>query len=428
MTFDLKAAAVAAALSIACATSGCVATPPVPQDVALKTDFKKPKEPSINARVLTDASVLDYSFAASLDPTQDRVTRLESRYTINLPEAEEQLRIGDTVSTPGLWGSTVRYGGVQFGTRTKPREDVLYSERLATSGMAVLPTAADALFASIGDSDTLLSRQNLSLSGAPKFSDQNAVNFVARDSFGRSEAMSVPLVSQTRLVESGCSDFAVGLGKVREDYAFTSNEYGPVFANTTVACAAPLGFTIEGHGEYLADQVSALGLGLARRLGPIGTASLAFASSATEIGSGWLARVGFEHQSSLLNFAIRTRMQSREFREIGSLWVEDPIMRRNLASVGMNIGEDASVAIAYAAQTTWARERADIFSLNQKMNVGRGSILVTAGHSFAEEIGSSIFLSYKRPFGAPPRRAQFDASDLELIEVAVSKAQLSDGG
>src|SRR5688500_17334712 len=127
MMFDLQAAATAVALSIAGVISGCAATPPAPQDIAVKTDLKKPKEPSINARVLTDASVLDYSFAASIDPTVERVTRLESRYTVNISEAEEQLRIGDTVSSAGFWGSTVRYGGLQFGTRTKPREDVLYS-------------------------------------------------------------------------------------------------------------------------------------------------------------------------------------------------------------------------------------------------------------------------------------------------------------
>ncbi len=426
MTAGVKAAAIAAAWGVA--LSGCVATPSAPDDVALKTDFQKPKTPSINARVLTDASVLDYSFAASIDPAEERVTRLESRYTLNLPEAEEQLSIGDTVSSAGLWGSTVRYGGVRFGTRSTPREDVLYTERLATSGMAVLPTAADALFASISDSDTILSRQSLSLSGAGEITDQNSISVVARDSFGRSEAMDVPLVAPTRLVESGCSDFALGLGKVREDYAFTSNEYGPVFANTTVACSAPLGFTIEGHGEYLANQVAALGLGLARRLGPIGTASVAFASSDTELGSGWLARVGFEHRSSLLNFAVRTRMQSREFREVGSVWVEDPLMRRNLASVGLNVGDNATVALAYAEQTTWERERADILSLNQKMNVGRGSILMTAGHSFEDDIGSSIFLSYKRPFGTPARRASFDASDLDLIEVAIGRKQVLDGG
>ncbi len=428
MRLEIRSAALAAAVCIVCATSGCVSAPSAPNDVAVKTDLQKPKQPSINARVLTDASVLDYSFAASLDPTVERVTRLESRYTLKLPDAQEQIRVGDTVSSAGSWGSTVRYGGIQFGTRTSPNDDVLYSERLATSGVAVLPTAADALFASMGSNESVLSRQSLSLSGAPKISDRNAVNFVARDSFGRSEALSAPLVSRARLVDSGCSDFAVGIGKVREDYAFTSNEYGPMFANTTVACAAPLGFTIEGHGEYLADQVAALGIGLARPLGAIGTASLAVASSETEIGTGWLARVGFEHQSSLLNFAVRTRLQSREFREVGTVWVEDPIMRRNLASVGVNVGERASVALAYAAQTTWQRERADILSLNQKMSVGRGSVVVTAGHSFAEEIGSSFFLSYKRPFGAPARRARFDASDLELIEIAVGRKQLSDGG
>ena len=121
-------------------------------------------------------------------------------------------------------------------------------------------------------------------------------------------------------------------------------------------------------------------------------------------------------------------MQSREFREVGSIWVEDPIMRRNLASVGVNVGDSASLALAYAAQTTWERERADILSLNQKLNVGRGSILMTAGHSFADDIGSSIFLSYKRPFGTPARRASFDASDLQLIEVTVGRQPSSDGG
>jgi outer membrane usher protein len=270
--------------------AACAATPAPPNDVALKTDFAKPRHSSINASVLTDASVLDSSFAASLDPNAGALTRLESSYTLTLSETDDRLRLGDSVSTAGLWGSSVRYGGVQLGTRFSPNAEVLHSERLATKGISALPTAADALFASMSNSNTLLTQQSLSINGTPKINDQNAVNLVARDSLGRSESMSAPLLSQTRLIEAGCSDFSMGLGKVRRDYAVTSNEYGPLFANTTVACAAPLGFTIEGHGEYLAEEVAALGLGLARRLGPIGTASLAFASSETEVGAGWLAR------------------------------------------------------------------------------------------------------------------------------------------
>ena len=55
------------------------------------------------------------------------------------------------------------------------------------------------------------------------------------------------------------------------------------------------------------------------------------------------------------------------------------------------------------------------------MNLGQGSIMMTAGHSLAENIGSSVFLSYKRSFGTPTRTARFDASDLEMLEVTVGK-------
>jgi outer membrane usher protein FimD/PapC len=405
------------------ALTGCVSVPAPPQDIAFKTDLNKPKNPSINARVLNEASMLDSSFAASLDPNVETLTRLESTYTLRFNEDAEQVRIGDTVSSAGLWGSSVRYGGVQFGTRLKPNDDVLQTQRLATSGVAVLPTAADALFSSLNPSASLWSKQSLAVSG-PNINDRNALNLTASDAFGRSEALSAPLLAQARLVESGCSDFAVGFGKVRRDFAVTSNDYGPTFANTTIACAAPFGFTIEGHGEYLAQEVAAIGFGLARRMGSIGTASFAVASSDTDIGAGWLARVGFEHQSKLLNFAVRSRLQSREFREVGSTWVEDPVMRRNLASIGINVGERAALAVAYAAQTTWERERIDVLSLNQKVSIGRGSVMMTAGHSFENDIGSSLFLSYKRPFGTPARSARFDASDLELLEVTVGKKQL----
>lgn len=427
MTVQTTAALAAVALSIAGLLSACVSAPPAPDDVALRTDLQRPTTPSLNARVLTDGGVLDWSFAASLDPALDRITRLESRYTLKIAETEE-IRIGDTVSTSGLWGSAVRYAGVQYGTRIGLRENVLYSERLATSGIAVLPTTEEALFASLSERDNLLARQQLSLSGAPRINDDNALSLVARDSFGRTEAFSAPLVPPARLVKSGCSDFAIGIGKVREDYAFASNEYGPLFANTTIACAAPYGLTIEGHGEYLADQVAAFGVSVARHLGPIGTASLAIASSESHIGSGWLARIGLEHENRLFKVAARRHVQSRDFREVGNLWVEDPVVRRDLASVGLNLGERASVALAYAAQRTWQDERTDIVSLNQEMHVGLGSVVLTASHAFERDIGSSFFVQYNRPLGASANRARFDASDLDLVEVVVGKKRLFDGG
>jgi outer membrane usher protein FimD/PapC len=290
-----------------------------------------------------------------------------------------------------MWGSTVRYGGMQFGTRGA-RADVIANSELANPGLAVLPTIEESLFASLGARNTDLAEQDVA-------------------------AVAAPTIASTRLVPAGCSDFSVGLGKVRRDYALLSNEYGPLFANTTVACAVPLGFTIEGHGEYLDDDVAALGVGLARQVGPLGTASAAFASSRTVAGSsGWLARFGFEHTNELFNVALRSQIQSREFRDIGAAVLSDPVMQRDLASVGLNVTDRTNLSLAYATQTTWERVRVDVIALKQSVSVGRGALSMSAGHSFSENFGSSLFLSYKRPFGlSTPARSPIREFDLDTI-------------
>lgn len=395
----------------ACAVPKVIPRVDEPETIAVRASSLNPAYSSVNAQVLSDAAKVDYSFAASLAPNVDAVTRLQSSYTQNL--GDENLRVGDAVSSVGMWGTAVRYGGMQFGTRSDTRDDVIDSNKLATSGMAVLPTVADALFASAGEAGTGLSRQNLSVNRSLP-SGGEGWNLAVKDALGHSESIGGPMIADTRLVRDGCADFSVGLGKVRQDYALTSNEYGPMFANTTVACAAPLGFTVEGHGEYLADEVAALGFGVARQLGPLGTASVAFAqSNAASGGSGWMSKVGFEHANSMFNVMVRSRFQSREFRDIGSMSLNDPIMQRDLASVGVNVTGRSSLSLAYATQTTWARERTNLIAIKQSMGVGRGSLSVSAGHSLEDNFGSSLFISYKMPLGRI-RSARAAVEEFEL--------------
>ena len=395
---------------------GACAVPTVsePETIAVRASSLNPAYSSVNAQVLSDAGKVDYSFAASLDPELDTLTRLQSSYTQDLGE-QESLRVGDAVSTVGMWGTTVRYGGMQFGTRSETRDDIINSSQLATTGMAVLPTVADALFASAGEAGTSLNQRSLSVNRSLP-SGGEGWKLAVKDALGHSQSVAAPMIATTRLVQEGCSDFSIGFGKVREDYALTSNEYGPMFANTTVACGAPLGFTIEGQGEYLADQVAALGFGIARRVGPLGTASVAFAQSSAENGSsGWMSKVGFDHSNSMFNVMLRSRFQTREFRDIGSVALSDPIMQRDLASVGVAVTESASLSVAYATQTTWARERTNLIAIQQSMGVGRGTMSMSAGHSLADNFGSSLFISYKRPFGVRrPIRATIDEFDLHL--------------
>jgi outer membrane usher protein len=402
-------------IALPVALSACAAAPSAgPEAVAVKADTLTPEYSSFNTRVLSDAGAVEHSFTASLDRQVAPLTRLESAYTQQIgADAQQSIRVGDTISSVGMWGSSVRFGGMQFGTRAGAREDIIAAPRLATAGLAVLPTVEDALFASVGDRSTSLAAQNVSIGGG---GSDGPWSLVAQDALGRSESIAAPMIAATRLVAAGCSDFSVGFGKVRRDYALLSNEYGPLYANTTIACAAPLGFTVEGHGEYLADDVAALGLGLARQVGPLGTASVAFASSRTQGGSGWLARFGFEHSNPLFNVALRSHIQSREFREIGAATLTDPIMQRELASVGLNVTDRTNLALAYATQTTWERERINLIALKQSLSVGRGALSMSAGHSFADNFGSSLFISYKLPLGLrSTARASLQEFDLDTF-------------
>jgi outer membrane usher protein len=390
------------------------ATEPKPLAIHTQGGFN-PGYTAIDARLLGDASIIDSKFATSLNPNVDTVTRLESTWTQLREESDHSLRIGDAVSTSGLWGSSVRFGGVQFGTRMEVRRDVIATPKLASSGIAVLPSVADALLASAGARQ--LREQSLFLNGGVKIAGANTVNFTARDRFGRTQSITAPLIADplpATTPRDGCEDFAFGLGRVRRDYAIVSNDYGPLFANTTFVCGAPLGFTIEGHGEYLSDELTAFGIGLIRRIGSLGTASMAVASSRAPVGSGWLARFGFDHESELFNLSVRSRTQSREFREIATLTTSDPIMERNLASFGMKMG-DGSLAVTYATQTTWDRERVDLIGLSQSLQLGRSSVSMTAGHSLVAAEGSSVFISFTRPFGFYTRKKSSLTDEIEPL-------------
>lgn len=368
--------------------AGCAA-PAIraPESVAMNTRTFSPAYSSFNAQVLSDAGSLDTSFRTSFARDVEGAARLESAYTYRFEDSREQLRVGDAVSSSGMWGSTVRYGGMQYGTGAATRADVITSPDLASDGLAVLPTVADALF-------NVSSQGSLSVTRAWRTGA-----LTASDALGRSMAVNAPLIARTRLAEPGCADVSVGAGRVRRDYAIASNEYGPTFANTTVVCGLPLGFTVEGHGEYLADSVTAIGIGIARQLGPFGVASLAYASSQAVEGAGWFTNVGFEREGELFNIALRSRLQSREFRSVGGLTSDDPLMQRDLASVGVKVMDGARLSVAYATQVNWSQERMNFIALQQSLALGRGSLSMNAGHSLTNDLGSSLFLSYRRPFG-----------------------------
>jgi len=414
------------AATIAACLAGCAATPshdPPPEFVRIAGQASAPKarapaaslDPGpltvktegnlvssslVRTTVTSGAGTVQSTFVTSELAKAPEVTRLESSWTRQLEGASE-LRVGDAISVPGASGNPVRFAGVQLGTGARLREDVVTGSRMATRGVAVLPSTLDALLTSAGSSRTALGPQGVRLDGKVNITGANTVSFATRDALGRRVTVTQPLLAKTRLTGRGCTDYSIDLGKVREDFVLESNRYGDWFANTRMLCGIPLGITVEGFGEYLDSQGGSVGLGLAKRLSALGTASVGMASSADTDTTGWLARFGFEHSNALFDLNLKTNVQSAGFRRVGALVAEDPAARRTVASLGMKTGTAGDIALVYAAETTYSNANASLLALSQRVRFDEHNTLsMTAGHSLVGREDVSVYLMFRRAFGA----------------------------
>lgn len=333
--------------------------------------------------------------AGDMDAADDFL-RLESSWTVEREDAPHRLRVGDTVSNPGAWGSAVRFAGVQFGTRFDLRADLLHTSRLPLAGIAIVPSALDAVLAANGALDESLLQRFGPFSGRPSVASANSLMFAAQDAVGRQTTFTKPLLAKHQSAQPGCEQFSIGVGRAREDYALVSDRYGPLFANSTVVCGTESGFTIEAHGEYLEDHAGIAGLNVLRAIPLLGSASVAVAASENAMGSGWLVLAGLEHSTQFLQMNVRARLQSPKFRELGSATAPDAVEQRWLATLGAKLGDSGSLAVAYASQKTFALRRTDIVTMTQSIELGRkGTISVVANRTVNDdETDAAVKVSY----------------------------------
>jgi outer membrane usher protein len=366
------------------------------EELQLATKQIAPLATSFVASVPAAGGKLESHGIASYSESTQDFLRLESAWTRDLGDTARILRIGDSVSSPGAWGSAVRFAGVQYGTRFDLRSDLLQADRLPLSGVAILPSVLDAVLLGNGASANTAQR-GLALMRAPAITATNGLSIAARDAVGRTTTLTAPLLAKQESVAAGCQKFSVALGRARQDYALVSDSYGPLFANSTMLCGTDSGWGFEAHGEYLQGQATIAGLNVLRPIKGVGNASVAFVASDNDKGAGWLVRAGLQHSNELFEINLRARVQSQDFRELGDTLTLDAVEQRVLASIGAKTSNNSTLAFAYANQTTFSQQRTDIMAMTQTFNLQRrGTVAIGANRAINDDAKSSVNLSYSR--------------------------------
>jgi outer membrane usher protein len=325
--------------------------------------------------------------------TGNSIIRLDSTFTRDMPEFLSSLRFGDIINKPGSWGRSLRLGGLQWGTNFSTQPTFISFPLPGISGEAVLPSTVD-LF--VNDS-LRLSKQlptgPFSIQDLPVITGKGEARLVTKDMLGRERVILQPYYVSPRLLQKGLHDYSYEVGYVRENYGLQSNDYGHLVAVATHRLGISDRFTGELHAEYKADQ-QAIGLSGILLMPSIGVFNSSIAASNSQNQQGGLLSLGFERQTRLMGFGIKTQITTNEFTQIG-YQLNQPTPKQLSQIFGSWSAGKGSFGLSYTLQDYRDRARVELLNASYSTNFfGLGFLGVSASQFLSGDKDSIIGLTF----------------------------------
>jgi outer membrane usher protein len=329
--------------------------------------------------VFAGAGVLTSTAVARYGNDDSQLVRLDTTYTRDFPATLETLNLGDAISDGASWGNAVRYAGVRWSRNFGLRPDLLTTPLLATSGTATVPSTVDVFVNNQLVTSSQLPPGPFVIDRLPTVSGTGDVSVVVRDALGREEVLTQSFYSSVTLLAQGLSQYSFNLGKIRDNYALESNDYGPTLSEASYRRGITDAITLEGHAEYLAGDAHAAGLNAAFGLGQIGVINFTAANGGDSSGSGWLSGVGLEHRGTNTSFIASSLWAGSDFSQVGEPLDRGMRMRqRSLLQTGLGLGRFGSLSLAYVRQTYRDSPTQQTLGLTHSIRLGSiGSLNLT---------------------------------------------------
>ncbi|HEY0801581.1 MAG TPA: fimbria/pilus outer membrane usher protein [Steroidobacteraceae bacterium] len=343
--------------------------------------------------VFAGAGVLTSTAVARYGGADNQLVRLDTTYTRDFPATLETLNLGDDISDGASWGNALRYAGVRWSRNFGLRPDLLTTPMLATAGTATVPSTVDVFVNKQLVTSSQLPPGPFIIDRLPTVSGTGDVSVVVRDALGREQVVTQSFYSSTTLLAQGLTQYSVNVGKIRDNYALESNQYGPMLGEVSYRRGITDGITLEGHGEYLAGDSHAAGLNAAFAVGRIGVINVTAADGGDSRGSGWLRGIGIEHRGTNTSFIVNSLWATRDFAQVGEPF--DPALRmrqRSLVQTGMGLSRFGSLSLAYVRETYRDSPTQQTLGLTHSISFGRSGMLnltLTRTRTAAEFSGGS---------------------------------------
>ena len=329
-----------------------------------------------------------------------RVTRLDTTWTVDYPEKQQSLHLGDSVNVPGSWGRSLRFGGIQYGTNFATQPGFVTFPPQSVAGQAILPSTVDVFV-----NNALVSRQSVppgpfSISNLPVVTGAGEVQLVVHDLFGREQLVTRPFYASQTLLREGLESFSAEFGFVRENFALNSNDYGSWLGTGTYRRGVHERFTGEVHAEAMQKQAT-VGAGGDFLIPQIGTLSSYVVGSHNSAGSGGMVLLAADRQARPWSLGARSQWTTRGFTQVG---LPPPLLAPALSSsinLSYAAGSAGSVGVAYVTQHN--RDQADsrIAAVSYSVSLGHiGSFNISAVRNLANDPNTTVFAMLSIPLNS----------------------------
>lgn len=301
--------------------------------------------------------------------------RLETGWTYNMPLRNETLRLGDAVTSRGLWGRELYFGGLQWGTNYGLSPGMTTHALPVVSGVSSAPSTVELYVNDALRQVSKVPAGPFTIDNFPAVSGSGDARIVIKDILGRETVLIQPFLTHQELLATDLNAWHVSLGRLRQNLGLDNDSYGAGFAAGQWRRGWSPSVTTEAKLE-LSRATQTAGMGLTFALPGQHVASLAWAQSHDkDHGGGHLAVANLSRVSEVWGYTLQAQRATDGFRSLGQV---DALGWQYSLSSHLRINAASQLGAAWTSSASAIQSRLQTFNVTWTQKIGdRNSLVAT---------------------------------------------------
>ena len=305
--------------------------------------------------------------------------RLETTWTQDFQKHNLTLRLGDTSARPSMWGRSLYFGGLQFGSNFGLTPGFMSQPIPIVSGTASGPGTVELYVNNALRQTSNVPTGPFTIENFSPLTGAGEARVVVRDLLGRESVLVQPFFTNNNLLAPGLSDWSVSLGRERYNLGIENSDYRDGFASGLYRRGLSDNLTIEGQANVSeARQNMGMGVNAAIPFQSLGQLALA-QSHDTLAGNGHKLLLGIDKQTLRSGFSARWVLANRDYRELGLGPTELPYQHELSINYRHTFENQNSMTLSTARLDSYETGANNMLSASYSMRVGERGALIFSG-------------------------------------------------